>query len=63
MKALQQDLYQDDVYGVDWGVIAIYTCTKNCNNGSSMTVKGDDDDELGGVYGEEFVWVQPALDI
>ena len=64
MNALQQELYQDDEYRVDWGVVAIYTCTKSCNNGSSVTAKdGDDVDELGGVYREEFAWVQPALGI
>ena len=31
----------------DWGVIAVYTCSRSCP-------------PAGGSYAEEFVWVQPC---
>ncbi len=39
--------------GLDWGVLAVYTCTKSC---SSATEPGR------GCYMKEFVWRQPPLD-
>lgn len=54
MKALQEDLYQGDAHRVDWGVVAIYSCTKSC--------AGSSDPELG-AYREEYAWLQPALDV
>ena len=42
---------------MDWGVIAVYTCTSSCGGG----VGGDDillDSELG-AYREEYAWKQP----
>ncbi len=39
--------------GLDWGVLAVYTCTKSC---SSATEPGK------GCYMKEFVWRQPPLD-
>ncbi len=38
--------------GLDWGVLAVYTCTKSC---SSVTEPGR------GCYMKEFVWWQPPL--
>ena len=54
MKALQDDLYQGDDHRVDWGVVAIYSCTKSC--------AGSSDPELG-AYREEYAWLQPPLDV
>jgi pre-rRNA-processing protein TSR4 len=46
---------------VDWGVVAIYTCTNSCNGGEpadGVTVL----DPVLGTYREEFAWRQPSLD-
>ena len=39
---------------VDWGVVAVYTCTNSCG--------GDDNDRELGAYRQEFAWKQPSLD-
>ncbi len=41
--------------GVDWGVIAVYTCTASCGDGGIVS-------EENGCYREEVAWVQPPLD-
>lgn len=41
--------------GLDWGTIAVYTCTASCGDGSKVS------DELGS-YLEERGWVQPSID-
>ena len=56
MEALQQDLFQQDSARVEWGVVAIYTCSKSCNGANHH------EDSLG-AYREEFAWLQPALDV
>jgi len=41
---------------LDWGVVAVYTCTKSCGEES-----GTNEGDIGlGVYREEFAWRQPA---
>jgi hypothetical protein len=57
MQALKQDLVQQD--RVDWGVVAIYTCTASCSGTETAHV----DPQLGPAYREEYAWLQPALDI
>ena len=67
MKALEDELYQDDIHRVDWGVVAIYSCTKSCTATTSSSNGGGGgggsslDPKLG-AYREEFAWVQPPLD-
>ena len=41
--------------GVDWGTIAVYTCTGSCGNGELVC-------EETGCYREEVAWMQPPLD-
>jgi pre-rRNA-processing protein TSR4 len=41
--------------GVDWGVIAVYTCTASCGDGGVVS-------EENGCYREEVAWMQPPLD-
>jgi hypothetical protein len=41
--------------GVDWGVIAVYTCTASCGDGGIVC-------EESGCYREEVAWLQPPLD-
>jgi pre-rRNA-processing protein TSR4 len=41
---------------LNWGVIAVYTCTASCGG-----FQLEEDSELGG-YREEFAWKQPSLD-
>jgi pre-rRNA-processing protein TSR4 len=41
--------------GVDWGVIAVYTCTASCGDGGIVC-------EENGCYREEVAWLQPPLD-
>lgn len=42
----------EDGLSPDWGIIAVYSCSKSCNSGGSG---GDGSDS---AYVEEFVWVQ-----
>jgi len=44
LERVQQSLYEG---GLDWGVVAIYTCSANCNTQEYM---------------EEYFWTQPSLD-
>jgi len=60
MEVLQADLYKGDDYLVDWGIVAIYSCTKSCSGGMAAG-KGQGPHGLG-AYREEFAWLQPALD-
>jgi hypothetical protein len=41
--------------GIDWGTIAVYTCTGSCGNGEMVC-------EETGCYREEVAWMQPPLD-
>jgi len=41
--------------GLDWGTIAVYTCTASCGDGG--VVSGEN-----GAYREEAAWMQPPLD-
>jgi len=44
--------------GLDWGTIAIYSCTASCGDGRVSSV-----DNTGlGAYREEVAWMQPPLD-
>eukprot|EP00936_MAST-01D_sp_MAST-1D-sp1_P001143 g1143.t1 len=49
----------DKSMGIDFGTIAIYTCTNSC--GGQRLVDGSqcEGDIENGAYAEEFVWVQP----
>jgi len=59
MKVMKQELIQEDSNTVDWGVVAIYTCTKSCSGNEDTTAVTP---QLG-VYREEFAWVQPAMEL
>ncbi|GAX24800.1 pre-rRNA-processing protein TSR4 [Fistulifera solaris] len=48
-ELLKRNSQQD----LDWGVVAVFTCTQSCNKTFL--------DDLG-AYSEEFAWVQPSLD-
>jgi len=52
--------------GLDWGTIAIYTCTASCGDGgvvsSSWGCGGGGGENLYGAYREEAAWMQPPLD-
>ncbi|KAL9184197.1 hypothetical protein ACHAXT_002283 [Thalassiosira profunda] len=41
--------------GLDWGTIAVYTCTASCGGGGEASAET-------GAYIEEVAWVQPPLD-
>ena len=45
---------------LDWGTIAVYTCTASCGDGG-VTDAGDAGEEFGACM-EEAAWVQPPLD-
>ena len=62
MKALQADLYQGDAHRVDWGVVAIYSCTKSCL-GETVESNATGETNVLGAYREEFAWCQPSLDM
>jgi pre-rRNA-processing protein TSR4 len=42
---------------IDWGVVAVYTCTASCGSTSDPIT-----DPVLGAYREEFAWKQPSLD-
>lgn len=42
---------------LDWGTIAVYTCTASCGDGGVAPGREED-----GAYMEEAAWVQPPLD-
>ncbi len=39
---------------LDWGTIAVYTCTASCGNGGIVSKEN-------GAYMEEVAWMQPPL--
>ena len=41
--------------GLDWGIIAVYTCTASCGDGGVVSNEN-------GAYLEEAAWMQPPLD-
>ena len=43
--------------GLDWGTIAVYTCTASCGDGGLVPGCSEN-----GAYREEAAWVQPPLD-
>jgi hypothetical protein len=55
---------------LEWGTIAIYTCTASCGDGDIVSprelknLSADEKDRLRclGAYREEVAWVQPPLD-
>ena len=47
---------EDGEYDLNWGIIAVYTCTASCG-----ILDGEEGDDLG-AYKEEFAWKQPSLD-
>ncbi len=53
-QVLNSDGTKDD--NIDFGIIAVYTCTKSCGNG-----RVDDKDSVLGAYRKEFAWRQPPL--
>eukprot|EP00797_Seminavis_robusta_P003600 Sro1227_g254300.2 (253) ;mRNA; r:14921-15679 len=63
MQALEQDLEQHGSNRVDWGVVAIYTCTASCSSDDGNNNATDKKNDGGPAYREEFVWLQPALDV
>ena len=46
---------QDGIGGIDWGTIAVYTCSKSCGDGQTQL------SNTLGAYREEFAWRQPPL--
>jgi pre-rRNA-processing protein TSR4 len=57
IRTMKRHLMGDDDKEFDWGVVAVYTCTKSCCGGVEM----EENAELG-AYIEEFAWKQPSLD-
>jgi pre-rRNA-processing protein TSR4 len=56
VEAMRAKLMEDDTNKLDWGVVAVYTCTASC--GGMDTSEGSDL----GAYIEEYTWKQPSLD-
>ena len=57
MPQLLNYLDQDpsDPASLDWGMIAVYSCSASCGGGVEGAVS-----EEGSAYQEELVWVQPS---
>jgi pre-rRNA-processing protein TSR4 len=59
---------QDRVVGrgsqkdIDWGVVAVYTCTASCDSSTTASDGETHMDPVLGAYREEFAWKQPSLD-
>ena len=51
-----EKLKMNVMQNLDWGVVAIYSCTACCDTNTHG------DDEVLGAYREEFAWRQPSLD-
>lgn len=56
VQAMRAKLMEDDANKLDWGVVAVYTCTASC--GGMETSEGSNL----GAYIEEYTWKQPSLD-
>lgn len=61
IQRVQNDLLERKGTEVEWGVVAVYTCTESCNFGKDEETKDGVDPNLG-AYREEFAWVQSSLD-
>jgi pre-rRNA-processing protein TSR4 len=55
LEQIQSQLLAKPKNELDWGVVAVYTCTASCGDFSDMC-----DEELG-AYREEYAYVQPSL--
>lgn len=51
---IQKQFLESDANELDWGMIAVYTCTKSCSRGD-----GEEGDNELGAYREEYAWKQP----
>ena len=48
---------------LDWGVVAVYTCTRSCSTrGTDSECHANGATNSLGAYREEFTWRQPAID-
>jgi pre-rRNA-processing protein TSR4 len=76
IKRVQDDLLRDrggdgsasSRGEVNWGVVAVYTCTQSCSamkngGGDDVATTSEEMDPDLGAYREEFAWVQPSLDL
>mmetsp|Transcript_31680 Transcript_31680/g.76705 ORF Transcript_31680/g.76705 Transcript_31680/m.76705 type:complete len:542 (+) Transcript_31680:56-1681(+) len=53
--AKNEDTLRGTKGGLDWGTIAVYTCTASCGDGGVVSKQS-------GAYREEAAWMQPPLD-
>ena len=49
----------DSIMDMDWGTIAVYTCTSSCSDKNTSFT--DDDVRQKRAYRKEFAWRQPPL--
>ena len=59
-----QLLHHGTKANLDWGVVAVYTCTRSCSNtsGNDNESQPNEATKSLGAYREEFTWRQPAID-
>eukprot|EP00980_Cylindrotheca_fusiformis_P024365 scaffold11809_cov128-Cylindrotheca_fusiformis.AAC.4 len=57
VAAMRSRMMEEEEEGLNWGVVAVYTCTASCGDGLDI----EDDIEMG-AYREEYAWKQPSLD-
>ena len=61
---------KDEIHQLEWGTIAIYTCTNSCGDGDAVSLQelknldATEKERLGnlGAYREEVAWMQPPLE-
>ena len=53
-KQAEEDTSSKRGGSLDWGTIAVYTCTASCGNGGIVSKEN-------GAYMEEVAWMQPPL--
>ena len=59
-------LQQRKSAALEFGVVAVYTCTKSCGTLEELTreeEEGESGDPTRLAYREEFAWRQPCLDL
>jgi len=66
VQRMQEKLTGGENTEIDWGVVAVYTCTNSCSTGNNNNKRSSNNNEAVdhpdmGEYREEYAWKQPSL--